>query len=407
MIKKITIDQIRRGMYVHELCGSWLNNPFWATSFALESQEHVQKLLASGIRELWIDLRKGLDVLDVAPVTPTPPAPAPQPEPPSAPFRFAPVVAASMGEELQRAAKLVKQSKVAVTNMFNDVRMGRLQDFGEMAPLVEELAASVLRNPGALVSLVRLKQADDYTYLHSVAVSAMMVALARQLKLDDAVIRDCGMAGLLHDIGKMAIPPAILNKPGRLTDEEFATVKDHPRAGHEILAAAGNAPAMALDVCLHHHEKYDGTGYPYGLRGEAISLYARMGAMCDVYDAITSNRPYKAGWCPAESLRRMAEWAKAGHFDQKLFAAFVKCIGIFPVGTLVKLKSGRLAVVVDNSKSLLQPLVRVFYSTRSMTYLKPETLDLATSPAPDAIASREDAEKWGVGDISRYWLEMA
>ena len=411
MIKKITIDQVRRGMYVHELCGSWLNNPFWATSFALDSQEHVQKLLSSGIRELWIDLRKGLDVLGAAPLHDAPPPaaqqPEPEPAPEPAPFRFPPVAAASMSEELQRAAKLVKQSKQAITSMFNDVRMGRLQDFDTMAPLVEEIATSVMRNPGALVSLVRLKQADDYTYLHSVAVSAMMVALARQLKLDDAAVRDCGMAGLLHDIGKMAIPPAILNKPGKLTDEEFGTVKNHPCAGHDILAAAGNAPAMALDVCLHHHEKYDGSGYPHGLRGEDISLHARMGAICDVYDAITSNRPYKAGWCPAESLRRMAEWAKAGHFDQKLFAAFVKCIGIFPVGTLVMLKSGRLAVVVDNSKSLLQPLVRVFYSSRSMTYLKPETLDLATSPAPDAIASREDAEKWGVGDISRYWLEAA
>lgn len=405
MIKKITIDQVRHGMYVHALGGSWLNNPFWAPSFALDSHELVHKLKTCGVSDLWIDLSKGVDVACETEAAPA--AVAEQTPRAAEAFRFQKVQPTGMVDELHHAARLVKQSKQAVSAMFADVRMGRLQDAQTVMPLVDEIASSVLRNPGALVSLVRLKQADDYTYLHSVAVSAMMVALGKQIGLDDAELRDCGLAGLLHDIGKAVVPLDILNKPGKLTDAEFKAVKEHSLAGYEILVAAGNAPPIALDVCLHHHEKFDGTGYPHGLKGEAISLHARMGAICDVYDAVTSNRPYKAGWCPAESLRRMAEWAKGGHFDPQLFAAFVKCIGIFPVGTLVKLKSGRLAVVVDNSKSLLQPLVRIFYSTKAMSYIPPLNLDLATAGALDSIASREDAERWGLKDIDRYWLDAA
>jgi HD-GYP domain-containing protein (c-di-GMP phosphodiesterase class II) len=290
-----------------------------------------------------------------------------------------------------------------VVTMFNEARMGRLGDVAGATALVEDVAASVLRNQGALISLVRLKQADDYTYLHSVAVCAMMIALARQLGLPDAAVRDCGLAGLLHDLGKVAVPPDILNKPGKLTDEEFAQVKRHPVAGHEALAGWAEVPDIARDVCLHHHERFDGKGYPHGLAGEGIGLHARMGAVCDVYDAITSNRPYKAGWCPAESLRRMAEWAKEGHFDPVVFAAFVKCMGIYPVGTLLRLKSGRLGVVLDNSKSLLKPIVKVFFSSRSMGYIPPEEVDLSVAGLGEEIAAREEAGKWGFGDISRYW----
>jgi HD-GYP domain-containing protein (c-di-GMP phosphodiesterase class II) len=202
----------------------------------------------------------------------------------------------------------------------------------------------------------------------------------------------------------MAVPAAILQKPGKLTDDEFNAVKQHPAEGHKMLLATPGMPAAALDVCLHHHEKTDGTGYPEGLKGEQISLFARMGAICDVYDAITSNRPYKKGWCPAESLRRMAEWSK-GHFDERLFAAFIKCIGIYPVGTLVRLKSERLAVVVEQTSghSLIKPKVRIFYSARARGYLRPELIDLASPAVTDSIVAREDASAWGLQDIDRYW----
>ena len=342
-----------------------------------------------------IDTAKGLDVLVETPIA-QPPAP-PAPTPPAPSVRKAERV--SMADEMKQAAKVVTRSKQAVTSMFQEARMGKALDAADAAPLVDEIASSVSRNPGAIISLARLKNKDEYTYMHSVAVCALMVALARQLGLNDGETRDAGLAGLLHDVGKMAIDDLVLNKPGALTDAEFTLVKSHPEEGHKMLLEGKNISPVALDVCLHHHEKIDGRGYPHRLQGDAISLYAKMGAVCDVYDAVTSNRPYKAGWDPAESVRKMAEWA--GHFDQRVFQAFIKSIGIYPVGSLVRLESGRLGVVIDQTdKSLLTPKLRVFFSTRSNLRIPPEVVDLSRPEARDKIAGHEDPGKWNFTDLS-------
>ena len=414
MLKKIETNQLRVGMYVQELCSSWMDTPFWQKSFLLEDQNVLNKVLSTKIKEAWIDTIKGLDVFHPAedsdeepeeivaePIVAKPVEPVEAVQMPS----FKEIRGVSMDEELGRAAKIVSKSKQAVFSMFHEARMGNAVDVENALPLVEEIASSVMRNSGALIGLVRLKKKDDYTYMHSIAVCALMIALSKQLGLNDAQIRDAGLAGLLHDIGKMMVPADILNKPGKLTDDEFISVKEHPEAGYNMLLEVKGISDIALDVCLHHHEKMDGSGYPDRLVGEKISLFARMGAVCDVYDAITSDRPYKQGWCPAESLRKMAEWSK-GHFDEKVFQAFVKSIGIFPVGTLIRLESGRLGVVVEQQvgKSLLLPKVRVFFSIKSLGYIAPELIDLARPGSQDKIVGREDASKWGLKDISRYWL---
>ncbi|MBC3879775.1 HD-GYP domain-containing protein [Undibacterium sp. LX40W] len=409
MIKKISFEQIRKGMYIHELCASWMSSPFWQKSFLIENQATIDKIRKAGIQEAWIDTTKGCDVLVVAEnivvaeVDPEPEVEVFAEPEPRVPYDT--ITPISMDAEMGRAAQIVGKSKTAVFSMFTEARMGKAIEAEQAMPLVEEIANSVMRNPGALIGLARLKTADDYTYMHSVAVCALMIALARQLKLSDNETREAGLAGLLHDIGKMAVPSDILNKPGKLTDEEFVSIKEHPGAGYEMLLEAKGVGQIALDVCLHHHEKMDGTGYPKGLKGDQISLYAKMGAVCDVYDAITSNRPYKAGWCPAESLKKMSEWAR-GHFDETVFQAFVRSIGIYPVGTLVKLQSGRLGVVVEQQmgKSLLLPKVRAFFSTQSMAYISPVLLDLSAPGNRDKIVSREDAITWGLKEIDRFWL---
>ncbi len=397
MLKKIPVEHIRLGMHLEAFCGAWLEHPFWRNKFVLTDPKDIALIQASPIKEVWINLAKGLD----SEVTETTDSAIEIITAESVP-NVSPVAQERTGfnDEVKRAAKICAKGKEAVVSMFQEARMGKAIEAEAAAPLVEEISNSVMRNPGALISLARLKIADDYTYMHSVAVCALMIALSRQLGLDEQQTRDAGMAGLLHDLGKAMIPMEILNKPGKLTDEEFALFKTNPEEGYRLLLEGKGISEIAKDVCLHHHEKIDGSGYPKGLNGESMSLYAKMGAVCDVYDAVTSNRPYKAGWDPAESIKRMAEWK--GHFDPTVFQAFVKSLGIYPIGSFVRLESGKLGVVVEQGEqSLLKPKVKVFFSTKSQAYIRPETIDLARSP--EKIAGRDDAAKWGIKDVDRYW----
>jgi putative nucleotidyltransferase with HDIG domain len=401
MFKKISIQQLRIGMYVHEFCGSWIDHPFWKKSFLIESAADFNSIKSSKILEIIIDTKKGLDVLEETVAEQTS---EPNQEERNAVIRPISSMPVSMDRELDSASQIVAQTKKAVINMFQEARMGNTVNVEAMEPLVQEISDSVRRNSGALIGLARLKTKDDYTYMHSIAVCALMIALARQLNLDEKEIREAGMAGLLHDIGKMAIPTEILNKPDKLTDSEYDTVRQHPLAGYQMLLRNKAINPVVLDVCLHHHEKIDGTGYPFKYNAEKISLMAKMGAVCDVYDAITSNRPYKKGWCPAESIKKMSEWS-GKHFDEKVFQVFVKSVGIYPAGSLVMMKSGRMGVVVEqNEASLLLPVVRIFFSSKSMTYIQPELIDLSKPGHHEKIVSREVVSKWGLQNIDRFWL---
>ena len=393
MLKKIKVSDVKLGMYLQEICGSWMDHPFWKKSFKLTDANDLKTLTECGILEVWIDTDKGLDTesdalleneakakiddaLHSAVLSATESAPR-----------------ISMHAELEQARKIHSKAKESVTTMFQEARMGKALELAEVSNLVDEISASITRNPEAFLSISRLKTKDNYTYLHSVAVCALMIALGKKLNLEQHLMKDIGMAGLLHDVGKMSIPDEILNKPGKLTDPEFTVMKGHSLKGWEILQGSEGVCQIALDVCLRHHERMDGKGYPDRLSGDDLTIFARMGAVCDVYDAITSNRCYKLGWEPAEALRKMAEWQE-GHFDHDVFHAFVKTIGIYPSGTLVKLKSTRLAVVIEQSdKNLLTPLVKVFFSTIENAPLQPELLDLAKSA--DNISSIEDPKKWG------------
>jgi putative nucleotidyltransferase with HDIG domain len=404
MLKKIHVDDLRLGMHIQEFCGSWMEHPFWRENFILDNGDDARRIAESGISEVWIDISKGIDVATTMPATTV--------EESEEAVTEALIAAAdhvelptqvSMAEEVKRAARVCAKSREAVVSMFQEARMGKAIDAEAAGEMVDEISSSVLRNPGALISLARLKDADDYTYMHSVAVCALMVALSRQLGFGESETREAGMAGLLHDLGKALTPNEILNKPGKLTDAEFTIMKQHPVEGHRLLAEAKAVSDITLDVCLHHHEKMDGMGYPDRQPGDKITLFSRMGAVCDVYDAITSNRPYKAGWDPAESIRKMAEWCK-GHFDERVFQAFVRSVGIYPIGSFVRLESGRLGVVIEQTeKSLLTPRVKVFFSAKAQTFIAPEIVDLARPGVSDKITSREDPAKWGIKDIDRYW----
>ncbi len=366
-----------------------MEHPFWRKSFKLIQQKDLDKLVSCSLEEIWIDTSKGLDVVKTIQVK-NPDGVDSDILPQSI---KKPVARVSVEEELHVAKIIQNKAKEAVAAMFDDVRMGKALEIEEAKSLVNEINQSMERNPNALLTLIRLKNVNEYTYMHSVAVCVLMVALGRHLGLSEVQIKQAGTAGLLHDIGKMMIPNEVLNKPGKLTDEEFTIMKSHPVRGWEILKSCYEVHETALDVCLHHHERIDGKGYPEKLSGDALTLFARMGAVCDVYDAISSDRCYKAAWSPAESIRKMASW-KDGHFDESIFQAFVKTVGIYPSGTLLKLQSGRLGVVIEQStKKLTTPIVKIFFSTRANAHIPAEIIDI--SKGMDSIESLEDPAKWG------------
>ncbi|WP_367848451.1 HD-GYP domain-containing protein [Rhodoferax sp. WC2427] len=400
MLKRISVRHLALGMHIDGFCAPWMEHPFWRNHFVLTDPQDIARVRASSVQEVWIDTGKGLDVAPEVAAQALPEA-APHATPAPAPARdTAPTTAA---EEYARAARICAKAKLAVTTMFQEARLGQMVQTELAEHLVQEISDSVMRNPSALVSLARIKTVDDYTYMHSVAVCALMVGLALQLKLDAAQIRSAGMGGLLHDLGKALVPLEVLNKPGKLTPAEFAVVQAHPTQGHKLLVECLTDDPAVLDIVLHHHEKVDGSGYPNGHKADAISQLAKMGAVCDVYDAITSDRPYKKGWDPSESLKKMAEWTN-GHLDTQVFHAFVKSLGIYPTGSLVRLASGRIAVVTGQSaNSLLKPIVKAFFSTKSDMRILPVVIDLSAPDCTDKIAGREDPAYWRFQDLNTLW----
>ena len=409
MQRKIQPEDARMGMYVSGFGGSWFRHPFWRAKFVLESSRDLERVQYSGVPYVLIDDELGVG-LEPAVETPkalaslsAPAAPASfnKPRPRQSHQSWEEWEKARERADRQQARALVARAMKVLRKTFSDVRLGRAVRLEEVSSIVDDVVGTIERNPRTLLDVLRLKQKNEYTYLHSVAVCTLMVNAARHLGKGMAETREYGLAGLLHDLGKMGIPDSILNKEGSLTDAEFSTVQNHPEHGYQVLSQTPDIPPMALDVCRHHHEKMDGSGYPFGLPAEAISLVARLGAVCDVYDALTSERAYKEAWSPAEALDAM--WSWEGHFDRDLLFTFMQSVGVFPPGMLVQLRSNRLGLVLESKRRVQRPRVLAFYATRERTFIKPEEVIIQDNLANDSIIGVAAPEDWGFEN----WDELA
>ena len=388
----VRMEEVALGMFVH---------PLSSASFLVARKDQIQTLAESGAKGVFVDLVKSAPsslpewargMAGIKPKTSSAADPAPA------------LPRSGRAAAFDRARQLLTRSRAPVERLLRQARLGRTLEKRQVVDLVEDIATSVEQCASAIVSLSRIKTVDNFTYMHSLAVCALMVNFARHAGFAHADVRELGMAGLLHDVGKTAVGSAILTKPGSLTAEEMAIMRTHAAAGHEILSRGGHFPATVLDVALHHHEKIDGTGYPDKLGGDSISIPAKMAAIADVYDAVTSNRPYKEASLPSESLADMFTWQ--GHFDKDLLQTFIRSVGIYPVGSLVRLASDRLALVLEQDDlDLTKPVVRIFYSIAQRASLSITDLSLARDES-DSILSREDPRKWGFHDWDRRWPEM-
>nr|WP_257215146.1 HD-GYP domain-containing protein [Sphingomonas sp. R-74633] len=382
MLQRIAPSQVKLGMFIHGFEGSWMTHPFWRSRFLLERAVDLEQLRASEVAVVVIDLARGIGPDGAAPVPP----PAEPYDPAWIQDRSPEVVKI----ERDQARRAIAHARDVTQEIYENAGRGLPIDARLAAPVVAEITDCVARNPAMFLDMTRLKSKDEYTYLHSVSVCGLMVNLSREIGLEDGQVRAMGLAGLLHDVGKMAVPAEVLNKPGQLNDYEFEVIKQHPENGHVMLYGGNGVNQEALDVALMHHEKMDGSGYPFGLQGEAISLAARMGAICDVYDALTSDRVYKDRWTPVKSVTKMRSWT--GHFDPKLLFAFFRSIGVAPTGSLLRLASGRLGVVLPEGTQGARSKIRAFYSTETR---RPVPLEDIFRGLSDRALGEEDPADWG------------
>ncbi|MBK1641484.1 phosphodiesterase [Chromatium okenii] len=398
MIKKIAIEQLKIGMYVHDLNCDWLDHGFIRNQFLLKKETDLLRIREIGICDLYIDTAKGTDA------APAPSArvvtaaleqelvqldvvPAPQPVPLTA--------------ERGRARRIHQEAIGVVSGLMEEARLGHQLNLEQANPVVTEMIGSIFRNQNALLALSRIRQVGRYTFEHSVNVAVLMVAFARALQVERTLIHDIGLGALLHDIGKVLVPPEILNKPGALTDAEFTVMRNHVVYTRDLLAQVPGLPPIALAVAAEHHERVDGSGYPQHKSSADISLYGQMAAIADVYDALTTDRVYHKALEPHQALRKLLEWSNH-HFDPTLVQQFIRCVGIYPVGTLVRLHSGRLGVVVETGRQgLLQPVVRVVMDAKRRAFLTAQDVDLSQLPkqSEERIVNAEVPSQWDIDPV--------
>lgn len=404
--KRIDVTQVRMGMYVCGLDRSWLDTPYWRHAFLIESADQVEQLRGL-CRYVYIDLNKGEDVEPLAASTDAPESVLaggsrnrrrrPSGGRPRKDYRV------SLEKELKTAQPLYNETHSVVEGLLSDARLGRSLDSPSAQSKVEGLVASVVRNPNALLCLTRLKDRDRYTSMHSVNVCIFALAFGRHIGLTIDDLYELGVGALLHDLGKMRVPLEIINKPGPLTPEEFDVMKAHPQYGRELLAECGEIPERALAVAYHHHERYDGTGYPEALKGREIQLFPRIVAICDVYDAITSARSYNVPISEHAALRKLYD-GRGTAFEPRTVDKFIQCIGVYPVGSVVGLTNGETAVVVTvNEEDRTRPIVKLLLGRKGHPYNTPRYINLLTQQRDSS--GRSLAVK-RVLDPSEYDLDL-
>ncbi len=385
-------------MYIDDFNCSWMDNPFFSNSIKVNNEETIEKTIDNGIREVYIDTDKGLDVDD---------APTENEVEQKIQTDMNKIIELEIDqknttviqEELVKAKEIKKEAKKTVQTMMDEIRLGKQVELEKADHVVETMIDSIFRNSDAITSLGRIKKTDEYTFYHSVSVSVLMISFGKHLGFDTQLLKKIGVGGLLHDIGKMKISIEILNKPGKLTDDEFKKIKEHAEQSRVILEQSPGINEISVQVAAQHHERFDGSGYPNSLKGEEISKFGQMAAIVDVYDAITSDRCYHKGMEPTEALKKLFEWSEF-HFNNDLVQQFIRCVGIYPVGTLVILESGLLGIVLNHGgKSLAQPVVRVIFDTKKVRYITPYDIDLSqpcNGDSGDKVKDYESPNKWGI-----------
>lgn len=402
MIKKIKSEQLKPGMYLHDLDCGWFEVPFLRRSFMISDDGMIRKIMDNYIREVYIDTARGVDVSDAPTAAEVKTAVEKEIRTLVTKEPEAPVAAKPFHEEIKRALVVKKEAQKVVTSIMADVKLGKQIDLGSVDKSVDGLVESVFSNTSALMCLSNLKNRDEYTFQHCVNVSILMIAFCKAENMYKSTIKDIATGALLHDLGKMKIDGDVLNKNGKLSEEEFRIMKSHVILGKESINAFNEIPESAAQVLLQHHERHDGSGYPNGLKGDEISQMGQIASIVDVYDALTSDRCYHKGMSPSDALRKLYEWS-SHHFRKELVEKFIRCVGIYPVGSLVKMESGHIGIVLEPSiKGSHLPKIRIVFNPRINSTVPPKDIDMSDG-APNKygkIMGYESVDSHGINPMS-------
>jgi HD-GYP domain-containing protein (c-di-GMP phosphodiesterase class II) len=400
MIKRIPLSALRVGMYLTDLNNDWVPHNNQRRKGFIRSEVTVEKIARLGVKHVYIDTDRGPDSPDGEPAREVDRANelALNRVAEASPVAFR---RADVAEEMTSALAIHRQAQGLVGNLMQDVKLGKAIDLSPVHELADDLQGSVFRNHNALACLGRIREKDNYLLEHSVNLSVLMSIFGKSVGHSSDVLHQTIVGALLHDIGKILTPDEILHKPGRLTADEFEIMKGHAAHSHQILSTTEGIGELSVLTAAEHHERMDGTGYPKGLHGDEISIYGRMVAIADVYDAITSDRVYHKGMTPTQGLKKLLEWS-GDHLDPKLVRQFIRCLGLYPVGSLVLLESGRLGAVIEgNEDDQRQPVVRLMYHTRFRMPIPLETLDLSRPGVQDHILRAVDPQEYHL-DVRKF-----
>lgn len=402
-LKRISTSQVQPGMYIHGFQGNWLSHPFWRAHFIVGDDERLQTLRNSRIDAVIIDTERGADVQEREVAQPAATAQrspvvrrasrvvaaSPQSKPnASAAFRSGPT---PLTREFGNARRTADKARKVISEIFLAARHGKAPRVIEVAPVVEDVYASIQRNPFAFSGLMRCKAENEFIYQHMLSVSALMISLARQMRMSPNDARLAGTAGLLLDVGVSRIGVSLDAVGGRIDRIAPETWQGHASIGHDLLEADGGVPEEVLRVVIRHHERLDGTGFPQGLKDADIDTFSRMAAICDTYDHMVSGALGAGSLDPAQALKELQRTATA--FDAEIVARFVEALGVYPVGSFVQLRSERIAMVVDqNPSEPAVPTVRVFYSLPANRRVAEKTIVLSNCYGEDSIVGIADLD---------------
>ena len=377
MLVERDITHLNIGAYVVDIVKQTgifkIRQPGWVRDF-----EAINHLILQGVERVLIDTSKQLneegiplDEAEASKVADSKADPTPHKDSPKRSRK------SNFQRDISEAKALFEEAKKVQRKVFDDVQQGRPIDMAPVKLINERSIESIFENPDALACVINIRNKDEYLLEHSTSVSILMTMFARSLELNDETIEQLSIGGFLHDVGKIEIPDAILNKPGKLTIDEFEVMKTHVTHGITIVERAKDVAPLSREVIAMHHEKLDASGYPFGLDASELSRYARMISICDIFDALCAHRVYKKGIAQIRAFSILRELAEKNHLDGGLVNAFIKCMGVYPVGSLVLLTSNKLAIVESrNPHDPVRPKVKSFYSVQQHMFVAAKDIDL-------------------------------